>query len=393
MKFFDADDSLFDADEVTGRVSSTDKQEFKPWHKPRKQYIREKQWLEHFLRILRTGKYGKTDVINYFGLPGGDLLDINYIYSGLKDTSRLKGKKLGFHGIINNKRDYEKAQGELSKLLDNENVSKASRVDHLDFENLEYLNSEAWNRVRNFGPYHFINLDFCNNVLNVNTLISLHYLLEYQMKMVSDLPWLLCLTTRLNKDSAHKEVIEKFKKIVEGISKNNDILSRIEECFSAGYQYLLESNELESLVDKATVNETLQILLVLWLLKAAIARKNTILLKSSFKYSVDLFNRDADMHSFVFYFEKEDTVLPDALGLVKGSEVNTHTQTLEEAVTLAFDHLKNCNFNVDDYLDKEPEQLEVYVSQMIGLLVKCGYDVSGYRQCMNKKYGYSCKVD
>jgi len=392
MKFFETDDSLFNADEVTGRVTSTANYEFQPWHKPRKQYIRDKQWLGHLIRVLRTGKYNRVDTIKYFGLPGGDLLDINYIHTGLASTSRSVGKKIGFHGIINNKKDYERAQGELSKLLDNENISKASRVDNLDFEDLKSDNSEAWVRVKNFGPYHFINLDFCNNILNTNTLISLHLLLEYQMQAVFGIPWLLCLTTRLNKDSANREVIKRFEMLLEGLSSNVDVLRKIEDCFKEGYKYVIKLQELENVTDKHAVNETLQIFLVLWLIKSAIARKNKVLLKSSFNYSVDLFNRDADMHSFVFSFEKDNIILPDALGLVKGSTETKHVQTLEEAANLAFDYLSKSTLNVDDYLEQQPEALEKYVLEMMILLDKCGYDVSNYREHMNKKYGYACKT-
>lgn len=96
MGRFDSDDSLFDVDDVAGKVSHFASNNFMPWHKPRKQYIRDRQWVEHLVRLIRQKKFKHVDTINYFGLPGGDLLDINYIHKGLSRTSKYNGKKTWF---------------------------------------------------------------------------------------------------------------------------------------------------------------------------------------------------------------------------------------------------------------------------------------------------------
>ncbi|UPQ71167.1 PP_RS20740 family protein [Kluyvera ascorbata] len=385
---FEDDNSLFNPDDVLGKVSQQPKNEFMPWHKPRKQYIRDKQWVEHLIRLVRLNKYKSVEVINYFGLPGGDLLDINYIYKGLQETSSYSGKKLGFHGFINNSDDYKKAQGELSKLLDKDDISKQSRLDYFNFEDLNKPNSEAWSRIKRFGTYHFINLDFCNNVLTEKTLPPIHLILEYQMQRVIGVPWLLCITTRLNRDSSNRNVIEKFHAVISEVMEGGAICEKIKECFSEAYDCMKSIDNIESAENKSLLNQILQICLVLWILKSAIARENKIELKSSFKYSVDLFNRECDMHSFVFSFEKEESILPDLINIVNAKN-KAEPIVFDSVAMSAINRLSN-SLDVDDYLDGQPDELEKYANQMMEMLKYCGYDVSDYKRYMNEKYGYSC---
>ncbi len=391
MSLFDSDDSLFDIEEVAGKITHSAPSKFKPWHKPRKQYIRDKQWVEHLLRMIRKSQYNNIDTINYFGLPGGDLLDINYIHSGLNRTSKYKGKKLGFHGLINSRDDYNRAQGELTKLLDMDDISELSRLDNFDFEDLNKINSEAWSRIKKFGTYHFINLDFCNNILTEGTLPSLYYILDYQMKRVIGLPWLLCITTRLNKDSANKDIIDKFQKVIVEVVEGGDLSKKIEECFAEAYENMRNVSVLNNSENKELLNQILQICLVLWVLKSAVVSNNKVELKSSFKYSVDLFNRESDMHSFVFSFEKDEIILPDYLGIAVGSSKKAAEPKFDEIASNAIEKLSH-TLDVDAYLDERPDELEKYANEMMSMLGKCGYDVSGYKRFMNEEYGYKCNV-
>ncbi|HCT9046412.1 PP_RS20740 family protein [Morganella morganii] len=391
MGRFDSDDSLFDVDDVAGKVSHLAPNHFMPWHKPRKQYIRDRQWVEHLVRLIRQSKFKHVDTINYFGLPGGDLLDINYIHKGLSRTSKYNGKKLGFHGLIDNVDDYNKAQGEFTKLLDMEDISNQSRLDNFNFEDLIKHDSAVWARIKNFGTYHFINLDFCNNILTDKTLPSLHYLLQYQMQKAVGMPWLLCITTRLNKDSANKNIMEKFQIVINEVVQGGALGDKIKSCFNEAYECMRTLDNLNSADNKILVNQILQICLVLWILKSAIALKNKIELKSSFKYSVDLFKRESDMHSFVFSFEKPEEAIPDCIGIVSVKETEAVNVNYEVLASSAIDKLSK-TLDVDEYLDERPEELDKYANEMMELLRNCGYDVSGYKKFMNDEYGYKCSL-
>ncbi|WP_137170606.1 hypothetical protein [Marinomonas sp. FW-1] len=394
MSLFDSDDSLID-DEVFGSVSQSLSQDFKPWHKPRKQFIRDKQWLDQFKRMVGDRKYKDIETINYFGLPGGDLLDINYLYEGMIKSNRCSAKRLGFHGFINSDSDHTKAQVEIGKILDKERIEKRSLVEKFRFEDLQKNNSEAWMRVKRFGDYHFINLDFCNNVMSFETLISIYNLLQYQMKKVVGIPWLFCLTTRLNKESTTETIIIKFKEIITESLGVTKLKEKIEECFVEVHNYF-SSRENEDYIidieDDSLMNQILQICLVLWILKEASIRNFTVSLKSSMKYSVDLFSRDADMHSFVFSFEKEEEFEPDLLGLspVNGSKIEE--VTFDTVATPALDKLSD-TADVDNILEQDKESLNSYADDMINWLAKCGYDTSNYRNFMSSNYGYDFNLE
>jgi hypothetical protein len=363
-------------------------QDFKPWHKPRKQFIRDKQWLDQLIRLIKENKYRKIETINYFGLPGGDLLDINYLYNGFKKSSKSKNKTLGFHGFINSQPDFDKAQGEITKLLDMSDISNNSRIDFFNFEDLIKLNSDAWTRIANFGVYHFINLDFCNNVITDKTLPSLFYLMDYQMKRVIDIPWLLCITTRLNKRSSTIGIIEKFQIIVTDFLKNDQLSNKIEECFDDIYKLLKKGVKVDLIQDDKSLNEVLQICFVLWVIKESVSRGHHVSLKSSFKYSVDLHNRENDMHSFVFHFEKHDVIAHDVLGLTVVPEIKNEKIKFNPIACNAIDKLKS-SLDVDSHLESDKKCLNIYAETTMELLGICGYDISNYKNFMSSEYGYN----
>ncbi|MUK37827.1 hypothetical protein GNP82_09710 [Aliivibrio fischeri] len=390
MNLFDSDDSLID-DEVFGSVSQSLSQDFKPWHKPRKQFIRDKQWLEQFKRLLGSSKYRSIDTVNYFGLPGGDLLDINYLYEGMLNSSRGGSKRLGFHGFINSSTDFNKAQGELSKILDKDRIEGRSVVERFRFEDLQKTNSDAWVRVKNFGDYHFINLDFCNNVMSHETLVSIYNLLQHQMKKVIGIPWLFCLTTRLNRDSTTEAIVSRFRDIITESLGAQQLNEKIEECFSEVHNYFSNretGGDIGGVEDDTLMNQILQICLVLWILKEATGRNFNVALKSSMKYSVDLFSRESDMHSFVFSFEKEEEFTSDLLGLSEGNESVVNEVNFDTIATPALERLSN-SADVDDILEQDKESLNSYADDMIRWLGRCGYDTSNYKDIMSTNYGYN----
>jgi hypothetical protein len=387
MSLFETDDALFDVNEVTGVVTSSLLKEFKPWHKPRKQFIREKQWLEQLLRLLGEARYKTVNTINYFGLPGGDLLDVNHLRKGMLNSSRAKSKKLGIHGFINSQPDYESALSTLTKLLDEENISPSSSIEKIHFEDLHKENSYAWNRIKEFGHYHFINLDFCNNVFQKETLGAIFYLLVYQLRVVAGLPWLLCVTTRLNKDSASTDVVESFQALLSEMDSNHRLEENLTNCFSNAVKELKLVSKLADVENATSFNELLQMCFVLWLIKETTDRDGDIQLKSSFKYSVDLHNRDFDMHSFVFYINPNKVVENDLLGLTEFTQPNGNID-FDDVTKKALEKLST-TLDVDDILNKDTETLNHYAGEMMTLLAMCGYDVSVYKDKMTEDFGYS----
>lgn len=388
VDIFSSDDDLFDLEEVAGKVRDVGEASFKPWHKPRKQFIRENQWFSPLKRIAKSNKYNSINTINYFGLPGGDLLDVTYISQELLSHNELNKKNFLIHGFINSDEEFNKAQSGLSQLLDRENVCENSKIEKFEFEALSSINSEAWNRIRNVGYYHFINLDFCNCILNERTLPAIYRLLDYQTKRVIGAPWLLCITTRLNEAGITPLLLEKFDAVLQDVKSDEDLSEIISEAFSSS---LLAVNSLTDLGEpkKSLLNELLQVCLIFWLVNEATKKGCIIELKSSYKYSVDLYDRENDMHSFVFSIEKRDRVEADTLGLV--SQSIDEILTSEKVARLKVNALARLggSLDLDSHLENDKELLNKFTDDMMNLLSKCGYNVSDYKEVMDRDYGYS----
>ena len=85
-------DQLPDQDDLTTGIFGdvefaqprTAPKEFKPWHKPRKQFVRREQLSALLLRLYENRK--PRDSLRYLGLPGTDLIDLRYLHEQLCRT-------------------------------------------------------------------------------------------------------------------------------------------------------------------------------------------------------------------------------------------------------------------------------------------------------------------
>src|SRR5436309_470968 len=68
---------------------------FQPWHRPRKQLVREEVWGSEISWLIAQNRTG-DEGLKYLGLPGADLLDLRYIYQEFCKTGEHGLKFLGF---------------------------------------------------------------------------------------------------------------------------------------------------------------------------------------------------------------------------------------------------------------------------------------------------------
>ncbi|MCM8542876.1 MAG: hypothetical protein NE328_21595, partial [Lentisphaeraceae bacterium] len=209
-------EGFIDINEAMGVKSSASlNREFKPWHKPRKQLIRDWQWWEHIERLINDTSYS---AIKYFGLPGGDLLDLEYFSKKLSETEKTKDTILFAYGFVNNESTKRQAEERLSKLLDKENVCDRSKIDKFSFQSISTEGSESRARLIENSPYHFFNIDLCNNIISKDYIDALRTLLTVQSRQAQSLTWLLSITTRNNGSSLQSNAYC----ILKAIAKNID---------------------------------------------------------------------------------------------------------------------------------------------------------------------------
>jgi len=198
---------------------------FLPWHRPRKQYVRQYQWCREVSRMV-TDTPPAGGVLKYLGLPGIDLLDLRHFHSAVCDSHNLRLRFLGFNSSA---RPASNAQIELNISLDE--VRRLARVDPMSdvigdsFARVGNQDSIAFRKACELGPYDVINLDLCDGfgAQAPGTLDNSYYdavrsLLALQARSMN--PWLLLLTTRADKRSINDQVLQLLlRKYIENLSQ------------------------------------------------------------------------------------------------------------------------------------------------------------------------------
>jgi len=381
---FDSDDSFFDKDQVAGLAKKENEEgpDFEPWHKPRKQWIRDKQWWGSLRRLLSgSNRYNDIGTLKYFGLPGGDLLDIEFIRDCLTKDHNQAGKSLLVHGIVNNKKDQESADSRMSSLLDQPNIHADSKIDRFNFGSLRTENSAGWSRVNAIGPYHFVNLDFCDCIFQNETLESIYRFMDFQLKRHHGIPWLFCITTRVDRGGVNEDLFQKLNNILTQLDQD-DVLGRIKECFDEACE-IIESKEGFSSegVNDDVFSELVQICVVLWIVTYSLTHGSKIELTSSMKYRVHEGNEFPDMFSFVFRLEKKDRAAADVTGLVEDNGPVLEI-SLDRQIQLKVNAISKLSrsMDIDNYFEEKIDVQKEYANQMKALLSNCGWDVDRYME-------------
>jgi hypothetical protein len=217
--------------------------EFKGWHRPRKHRVRTAQWLGAFKSLLTEllPVNHRRESINYFGLPGSDLIDVSMFatecerhgvllrYLGL-DRSAGEGTVEGIH--LNITREELRRSGK---------VHRESDVLPDEFTTLSHKTSPAYLAAREMS-FDVVNLDFCGSATNdppgvPDTLYAgVRGLLKIQMER--DDPWVLLLTGTFDRTGQGRagqlnavELIEALKHSIEECG--GDVVAAAQNAFDA----------------------------------------------------------------------------------------------------------------------------------------------------------------
>ena len=347
--------------------------EFKPWHKPRKQFVRRKQWLALLQGLYETREPG--DPLRYLGLPGTDLIDLRYLYEQL---CRANNRPLRFLGFNTEAQPGSPSHDQLNISLDEvrqlPNVDNQSAVLSDDFRLVGDENSIAWSRTQLLGPFDVVNIDLCNGLASDppqndgSIYAALAQLMALQARNSN--PWLLLITTRIGRGmfdaGAEQRLIYHFRKNVA------ECKGFAEECGQ-----FLESNV--NSIDPATCSEAD----LLILMTVAIGKWLSMLVQSQAPSRVELASThgyrvvpDAaqeDLVSLALRFEPVIEASPDALSPTAPAPLD------ECAIAKAILRRSNCRLDVDRILDQQPDLLEELIGEMERLLTDARYDPTEYR--------------
>lgn len=185
--------------------------DYAPWHKPRKQFVRRKQWAQEvqgMIAALRNSGHLQSDTVRYLTLPGPDLLDVRV----LSDVCRDNHAKIRYLGLC---RDNESRQARLRR-----NISAFSEAEGdilpYTFEALAKPNGTAMRAIRGLGSFHVINVDACQPLAKrdpneTGRLIdAVRTVIEHQINKARH-PWLLFITTVVQPDSVSDNSLSTLK--------------------------------------------------------------------------------------------------------------------------------------------------------------------------------------
>ena len=355
-------------------LPQTEPKEFKPWHKPRKQFVRRKQWAALIRRLYEKRESG--DTLRYLGLPGTDLLDLRYLHEKLCSANDRPMRFLGFNTEAQNGNPaHVQLRISLDEVRGLPNVDAQSEVIHDDFRRIGDPDSIAWSRTRRLGPFDVVNIDLCDGLgsdppQNDGSIYdALARLMALQARNSN--PWLLLITTRIGRGmfdaDAEQLLIGHFHENVANC-----------EGFAKVCEQLLESDVRS--IDPATCSQRD----LLNLMTAAIGKwlsalvqaqaPSGVQLASTHGYRIDRLAGGEDLVSLALRFDPVIAAPPDAFAPTPPTPVDECTTA--KSILKRSGH----RLDVDSILEQQPDLNEELIGESERLLEEARYDVAGYRE-------------
>lgn len=356
---------------------------FLPWHRPRKQFVRDLQWIEQINKLYEL--QGAPTKLTYLGLPGNDLLDLRFFHNAFCAKNNITLKYLGFNSAAapNNSAhtSLDISVDEVSKL---QFIDPSSEVIWDDFCQIGTGKSNAWIKAKNAGPFDVINLDLCDGFglqppgsIHGTHYDSLNQLLSLQSRYSNS--WLLFITTRTGNGHISPKVLDILK------HHYNDRLARCQNFkdFSTEHFSISDSETLDTALETEGGLMTVYISGICnWLLDIAAEQRppTSVEVKSVMGYQVNSQSTHTDLISVALRFDPHFTAVADRHGLATAEPPQIDCCSLS---TKAISRIKKI-VDVDKALTEDPELLESMTQDMSDLLELARYDTTSYREWLNE---------
>ena len=222
----------------------------KPWHRPRKQFIRKKLWIDCSRQLIRkeingpglqTPAEGKPEV-RYLTLPGIDYLDVRM----LADLCNEQGCCLTSVGFLSGdektNRNVARAKVREFDLISAKFITSSSETYYRRFEEIADK-GQAYRNLQHKGPFHIVNIDACGSVALPNAehatrlIDAIYRIVEFQLDNKSS-HWLLFISTDIRPTSLNQDT---FSQMHEAIFKN----AKFSESFREKVLSMFGKNDVE----------------------------------------------------------------------------------------------------------------------------------------------------
>jgi hypothetical protein len=324
---------------------------FLPWHRVKKEFIRRFQWNELAMRMAK--RYWQRELnqiesewsldieppdvgevvvptnlsrkkpLRCLVIPGDDLLDVRALW---RDTSSLNCciRYLGFNERTGSNQEGTRVHVANNAVTSLPRMATDSLVLGDRFESIVRLDSQAYRYLKEYGPYHVVNLDFCGSIFPNTTRDAqayhdaLHQLLIYQFAEQKS-EWLLFVTTEVEPAVAHAGKLQALCQPTRmNFDAHRDFAVRLAQLLPTdAFQDPKTSVDLSKFTEKQIV-ELFGIALGKWLLHLChqAQPKWTIAMRRSYRYSI---NDDKGVVMLALAFELRPNIAPpmDKTGMSK----------------------------------------------------------------------------
>lgn len=351
------------------------KRDFLPWHKPRKQFVRDRQWAGEIDRLLTENPLPDGKSLTYLGLPGNDLLDLRHIHKRICVVKQCLLRFLGFNsGAKASKSDELEMNLSLAEVRSLERVDERSDIILDEFSLLSNQRSLAYARAKAVGPFDIINLDLCDGFgihpagAEYNTYYnSISALLSLQARQ--NRPWLLFLTTRVDRASVDERTLELLMaKYVSNVNESAEFAHKSAHLFGMADEESVATGVQSELGHLRVFLTGLS----KWMISLALEGRppTSVKVKSVMGYRVADRAQEVDLVSIAFRFDPVDQPMADPLGLARAPQSTLSEPELALSAIQKIAGIKD----VDGLLSANVGLLDEATSEMASLVELARYD-------------------
>ncbi len=387
------------------------REKFLPWHRVRKEFIRQHLWNALTKRrvsdswvITREtpnetaahtigGEVGASSSapvglgtpLSCLVIPGDDLLDIRALRRDL-GLPACHIRYLGFNesaGSDHVSTQVHVANNAVTSLV---GVARDSRVLHDRFQSIAKPGTQAYRYLKEYGPYHVVNLDLCGSLFPTESAdtqeyyTAIHNLLSYQF-LAQTTKWLLFITTQVEPSRAD---IGQFAALCqptrENYRRHGTFAERLKAEFPDDvFHEGTATASLAALAEEQSVS-LFGIALGKWLMALGHGSepKWTITMRHSYRYTIRVDNdRGVAMLSLAFEFERNASAPVDSAG-VSSLRVSPKKYKSEAECALKLIELVGQMEDVDHILASDVQLRSDLLKSKADLLQASGYDRDKY---------------
>lgn len=357
------------------------------WHRPRKQFIRERQWLAYSTTLIGKLKgtpalpeqLGGKFEVKYLSLPGIDYLDVEL----LADCCRELGCVLTNTGYLGTQEDNPtkaRAQFREQALIDSDQITIRSQTFSRRLEEISHTEGTAYKDLARRGPFHIVNVDACGSIApsgdeSAQRMIDAVYrIIEFQLNHAND-RWLLFLTADVRLDEFSQMTLQSLMEAIVSNAKSCDQ-------FSDGAVALFgdDGDDVPTAIGKAKVDQNEKYIrlfslgITKWFLHLAQSKGWELKMHNSYFYSTLPKTDDRPtMPCLAFEFLPPAPALKDPFGVTNampkqgGTAADMSLRALEKVSAM---------YDVDQSLEQDPALRQKLNERTKDLLGSIGYAAS-----------------